>query len=420
MRAKKTVIGVALSAVLLAGSPAQADGEASLVRISTGSDGRQGNNPSRYPSVSADGSLVAFSSTASNLVLDDFNNSEDVFLKEVATGRLSLVARGSQPKLSGDGRYVAFLSSARDLVPGDTNNRYDVFVRDRQEGVTTRVSVATDGTQGNSDSWEAAISADGRFVVFSSTATNLVPAATGTNKKVFVHDRETATTTEVSVRPDGSSGTGGDSMLASISGDGRYVAFTSRATDLVANRPRVAYTVVYVRDLISGTTRMVPSGFVKGTVSISADGRYVAFYDSLETLVPGDTNRLVDTYRFDLATDEMIRVNVAPDGTQANGDGGYVPQPVPLSADGRFVFFESAASNLVIGDTNNRRDLFIRDAVAGTTTRVSVDGVDPRATAASYAGAINADGTAAAYYSEIPQEASDTNTFPDVYEWRSN
>ena len=417
MRAQKTVIGIALGAVLVSGSPARAAEDASLVRVSIGANGWPSNGSSRSPSISADGSLIVFHSQASNL-LPDGSGGDGIYLKNVATGELSRVAWGRQPTLSPDGRYVSFLSSSA-LVPEDTNGKFDVYVRDLQEGVTTRVSVATDGTQADAESTEAAISANGRYVVFTSTATTLVPGSTPTYKKVFVHDRETATTIEASVRPDGHSATGGDSMFASISADGRYVAFASRAKDVVATRPPAGYTVAHVRDLVTGTTRRIPSGFVKGTVTLSGDGRYAAFYDSLSTLVPGDTNRVQDTYRVDLTTDEIIRVNVADDGTQADRDGGYASQPVPLSADGRFAFFESGATNLVPGDTNNRRDVFIRDAVAGTTTRVSVDGEDSRASAASYVGAISADGTAAAYWSEIPQEAADTNKLADIYLWRN-
>jgi Tol biopolymer transport system component len=218
--------------------------------------------------------------------------------------------------VSGDGRFVAFLSAADNLVAGDTNGHVDVFVRDRQLGTTERVSVSTAGAQADADCLGPAISADGRFVVFSSAATTLVPADTNGKLDVFVHDRQTGITERVSVS---SAGVQGDnnSAFPSISGDGRFVAFWSAATNLVS----------------------------------------------------GDTNAHSDVFVHDRQTGVTERVSVSSAGVQADGDSLVSPA---ISADGRFVAFYSSATNLVPGDTNAQADVFVGDRQLGTTERVSV------------------------------------------------
>jgi len=226
------------------------------IRVSVASDGTQSNHDSYNPSISADGRFVAFESEATNLVSGDTNNFRDIFVHDRQTGqttRVSVASDGTQanghsfdPSISADGRYVAFISLASNLVSGDTNDHQDIFVHDRQTGQTTRVSVASDGTQANDHSFDPSISADGRYVAFISFASNLVggdteppilPSTTslpnnpasqgrGVSSQVFVHDRQTGATTLVSVAIDGSEGNG-HSEEVSISADGRYVAFRS-------------------------------------------------------------------------------------------------------------------------------------------------------------------------------------------------
>jgi Tol biopolymer transport system component len=234
---------------------------------------------------------------------------------------------------------------------------------------------------------------------------------------VFVHDLRTGVTSEVSVAPDGRSGTR-DSSYATISADGRYVAFVSQAKELVPGATVYNINSAYVRDLQTGTTRRLNSGFVKGWASISADGRYVGYVDSKSDIVPGDSNRVADVFRWDLTDDTVVRVNVADDGTEADKDSGLVPQGVPMSGDGRYVLFESAATNIVPGDVNGRRDVFVRDTVAGTTTRISPDGAGASATAGNYVGSISGDGNAAVFMSELSLDSADTNNASDIYLWR--
>jgi Tol biopolymer transport system component len=211
-------------------------------RVSVGSDGGQANQMSYSASVSENGRYIAFESLASNLATGDTNGVWDVFVHDRLTGTTERVSVGTGgtggnfgsafPSVSGDGRYIAFESGASNLVPGDTNRSDDVFVHDRLTGTTTRVSVGTGGVQADSSSVQPSVSGDGRYIAFESGASNLVPGDTNEQPDVFVHDRQTGTTTRVSV------GTGGvqadsSSVQTSVSGDGRYIAFKSGASNLV-------------------------------------------------------------------------------------------------------------------------------------------------------------------------------------------
>src|SRR6266545_4216081 len=224
-----------------------------MTRVSVDSFGNQGNGGSFRPALSADGAVVAFDSDATNLVMGDTNGASDVFMYEAGQTTLVSVGLGGaagnsdsyDPSISPNGRFVAFYSVATNLVNGDTNtcgpfttpgSCSDVFVRDLQMGQTTRVSVASDGNQGNSVSYDPSISADGRFVAFYSLASNLVDGVDGdTNNTydVFVHDRQTGQTTRVSVDSNDTQANGG-SFNVSLSADGRAVAFYSNATNLVS------------------------------------------------------------------------------------------------------------------------------------------------------------------------------------------
>lgn len=218
-------------------------------RVSVNSSGEQATGDinfqysgSRSPSINADGRYVAFVSLASNLVPGDTNGFQDVFLHDLETGATSMVSKRGDvlasghsfnPSLSADGRYISFESGASNLVDGDTNNCTDIFVYERVTGQLSLVSVGSDGSQGDYDSYDARISADGRFVAFESRATNLVTEDTDDWEDTFLHDRLTGETLRVSVS---SGGTGGDQFshgAPSISPDGGYVAFTNYSGNLV-------------------------------------------------------------------------------------------------------------------------------------------------------------------------------------------
>jgi dipeptidyl aminopeptidase/acylaminoacyl peptidase len=297
------------------------------------------------------------------------------------TALVSLNSNGIQgssdslyPCISTDGRYVAFTSYATNLVENDTNATSDIFVRDREAWATTRVSVKTDGTQGNDASSNCAISADGRYVAFESYATNLVDNDTNGKRDVFVHDRQTGTTTRVSVKSDGSEANARSEQSA-ISGDGRYVAFQSQASNLVDGDTN-GLQDVFVHDRQTGaTTRAsVKSDGSQGNgpsyyPSISDDGRYVAFDSRASNLVDGDSNGASDVFVHDRQTGATTRVSVKTDGSEGNNDSDRST----ISADGRFVAFASYATNLVEGDTNATKDIFLHDRQAAVTSRVSVD-----------------------------------------------
>ena len=268
--------------------------------------------------------------------------------------------------LSADGRWVAFESGASNLVAGDTNGTTDVFVRDQQTGTITRVSVGPGDAQGNSASFGRSISADGRWVAFQSQASNLVAADTNGVGDVFVRDRQSGITTLASVGLGGAPGTAG-SRDPAISADGRWVAFTSEASNLVAGDTN-AQEDVFVRDLQTGTTTRVTVGAPFGTTeangfsvnpAISADGRWVAFESLASNLVAGDTNGMFDVFVYDRHTGTTSRASVGPGGAEGN----YHSLDQTMSADGRWVTFYSQASNLVAGDTNGRSDAFIYDRI---------------------------------------------------------
>ena len=268
---------------------------------------------------------------------------------------------------------MAFRSAADDLVPGDTNRAFDIFVRDRAAGTTERVSVDSTGAEGDGDCFSATLSADGRFVVFDSLASNLVAGDVNGAVDVFLHDRNTGTTELVSVDSNGAQGDAG-SGAPSISADGRRVAFVSSADDLDPSDVNRS-SDLFVRDRAAGTTTRVTvtptGGGADGATPygrISADGSTVACSSWASNLVAGDTNQTMDVFVVDVATLATERVSVGTAGAQADFNcylGG-------LSADGTVVCFESFSDNLVAGDTNGCVDCFVRDRGSATTERVSV------------------------------------------------
>ena len=346
-----------------------------MTRVSVDSAGNQGNAISTTPSFSLDGRYATFLSSASNLVAGDTNMANDIFVHDLwtrTTERVSLDSAGvqgdyhsSNSSLSADGRHVVFVSSATNLVPfDDPYYQSDVFVRDRATGITTRVSVSSAGVKGNSGSTSARITPDGCTVAFMSLATNLVPQDTNGFPDVFVHDRVSGTTERVSV---GSSGAEGNarSLYPSLSSDSRYVAFSSHASNLVAQDTNGSVDI-FVRDRINGTTTRVSvsSGGAEGngdsdTPSISSDGRFVAFASYASNLVPQDTNGTGDFFVHDRATVTTKRVSITSAGTQGAGDPYLDGIPV-LSSRGHYVAFSSTADDLVPMDTNARVDVFVR------------------------------------------------------------
>jgi Tol biopolymer transport system component len=395
----------------------------STERVSVDSSGTQGNGASHWAAISADGRFVAFWSEATNLVPDDTNhcapygepgyNCIDIFVHDRQTGdteRASVNSEGAQvtgdslyPAISGDGRFVAFQSTAPDLVEDDNNFSTDIFVHDRQTGATERVSIDSLGGEANGGSFRPSISADGRFVAFESFASNLVPDDTNfcvawvsSCLDVFVHDRQTGATERVSVSSGGEQSPL-DSVEPAISADGRFVTFLSAADNLVPGDTAVCdfpfelCQDVFVRDRQLSTTERAsvnldggPAQFSYGA-TVSADGRYVAFQSGATDIVPDDTNPCysdpenffycTDVFVRDRQTGRMERASVSAQGAEA--DSSTIDAPV-ISADGRFVAFQSYATNLVPGDTNAKGDVFV--AAVGSPPTTSTTTVVPTAT----------------------------------------
>ena len=302
-------------------------------------------------------------------------------------------------------------------------------------GTTARVSVASDGTQGNgdsradsgSDTSPPTLSADGRFVAFSSEASNLVPGDTNNDRDIFVHDRQSGITTRVSVASGGQqldSETSFPSEAAiwpSISGDGKLVAFSSELSTVVAGDTNGA-SDIFVHDRPSGTTTRVSvasdgsqassTGLGSFEPSISADGRYVAFESDSPNLVANDVNAATDVFVHDRQTGATTRASVSSQGTQA-ASGGYQPD---ISGDGRFVTFTSRSPDLVVGDVHvDREDVFVHDRQTGATTLVSVNSDGQQALRQSGDPSISGDGRFVAFESLAPLVPDDTNGDFDVY-----
>ena len=314
-------------------------------RVSISSVGEQGNGGSFRPAISADGRFVGFESDATNLVPGDTNNARDVFVRDRLLGtteRVSVSTSGVQadrasgyPSISGDGRFVAFDSDASNLVPGDTNNAADVFVRDMLEHTTERVSVSSTGEQASGPSWCPSISADGGLAAFDSEASNLVPDDTNAADDVFVHDRHTGETTRVSLTSEGAQGNG-SAVCSAISGDGKHVAFWSYASNL-APAYVTSFPLVYSRDLVTGRATAPLGGPTPLTcrLALSNDGQYVAYdvagiYCSYHECYAYDSVTLVDTAHGD-------RCSALPDYEHAESPC--------LTPDSRFVGYDTAVNS---------------------------------------------------------------------------
>ena len=420
-------LSLAFCSLVMAPAPAQV-----TLRVSVDAGGQQVRQGGVSPSISADGSCVIFRSASPDLVPGDTNGTIDVFVRNrilSTTTRVNVSSSGEQASggdefdwvvaLSADGRYAAFSSSARNLVAGDTNGERDVFVHDLVTGATSRVSVAGGGSQANGGSALGSISPDGRYVAFTSDAADLVLSDTNGFSDVFVHDRREGWTRRVSVASDGAQGNEWSSG-GSISAAGRFVAFQTRATNLVPNDVGASIEAL-VHDLRAGTTTRggAPVGGGQPGAScldpkLSADGRFVVFHSFAPALAPGDTGVDFDVFVHDRLTLETTLASVSSDGVEGNGESGHFG--TSISADGRFVSFNSEASNLVVGDTNAAWDLFVHDRLTGITERINVSTFDRQNSAAAGSSSLSADGRLVSFMSIADDlVAGDTNEASDVF-----
>jgi Tol biopolymer transport system component len=357
--------------------------------LSRATTGYAGNGISgRYGiSMSPEGRYVLFESRADDLVVGDNNFASDVFLVDrtlgtveivsLATGGTQAQGQSEYPSISEDGRFVAFLSSASNLSAGDVNNDFDVFVRDRQLGVTTLVSAGMTGVAANLGSNLPCISGNGRYVAFESLATNLVPGDTNGCYDVFIRDLSMATTARASVSTGGGEGDE-ESAFASISSDGRYVTFASLATSLVRGDTNNVHDI-FIHDSMLGTTDRVSVG--RGGVEsdsrsfygkVSTDGRFVAFNSTATNLVLGLPTGYENVYVRDLDLRMTTVMSRGLNGLEGNGSSSKPS----ITSGGRYVVFESTASNLVSGDSNGWPDIFIHDRDAAGFSSMCNPGID--------------------------------------------
>ncbi len=401
-------------------------GCATVVRVSQAVDGVEGNRTSSAPSVNFDGRWVSFASDASNLAPGDGNGVADVFLRDQQTGAIELVSRtvggvsadlgGDEPSVSDDGSRIAFRSAATNLAGPVGTALTHIYVRDRTTGTTTRISVASDGTSANGMSDAPRISGNGRYVTFTSAASNLVTADGNDHWDVFVHDLVTGTTEAVSALANGTTAAG-DSTAPAISADGDVIAFASTAANLVGGDTNSG-SDVFRRDRTAATTTRVSvsTGGVQvgpgsAAPAISADGRLIAFTSSASNVIANDTNFATDVFVRNLNTLTTSMVSV--DGGDVQGEGSSHHPTV--SADGRYVAFVTPAQ-LVADDENHVEDIYVRDRLRAKTRRISTTTLQGEVHAPSRTPALSGDGASIAYASSASDLIDgDHNQADDVF-----
>ncbi len=414
---------------------------------SDGSEGFGGGSGIYSTAISGNGRYVVFESEANTLVDGDNAGHVDVFVRDrdadgdgvfdepgsVTTRRVSVGLGGSEANgdsgvavtgdfggsnvaISRDGRFIAFSSAASNLVPGDTNGTTDVFVYDQVNGSMERVSVSNGGAQGNAVSDQPSISQDGRYVAFRSFATSLLAGDTNNVADIYLRDRQTNTTTRISLGNGGVQALNGPSYTPAISPglDGCYIAFTSDADNLGADADTISDVFVRNRCASPPTTTLISQGFGAGRSfhpSITANGQLVAFASQADNLVAGDTNNSSDIFlRFGSTT---LLVSVDDFGNQGNRNS-YRPS---LSADGQYVAYETESSNILPGDFNGLRDIYIYKINSPRVIRKASFGYDgSEANGPSFWPAINDNGRHVAFASDANNLVSDdTNNLRDVF-----
>lgn len=381
-------------------------------------------------SLSEDGRFIVFA-TESALVDDDENEVGDIYVRDRVEGTTERISVGTDdedgqhdegddysfnPSISDDGRYIAFASDATNLVAGDTNGATDVFVRDREAGTTRRVSLRSDGNQsGGGEVIDLDLSGNGRFVAFVHTFDLSGPDfdADLTGGGVFVRDLEFNQTVRVSYRSTGTEAQRG--VGVAINKDGRYVAFDTFDSDMIAGQPEPGGLDVFVRDRQLGLNEWISRDSTGGPFSpghsfvsdVSADGRFVMFTSQRPEILPGDnTPGHTHLYLRDRLNDRTERLDLNSDETLTNG--AFADRTAALSGNGRMALFTADGSNLAPGDSNRTLDVFLRDRQLGTTERVSLNEAGKQVPFGAQSAALSADGTTAAFRS------TSSLTSPDV------
>lgn len=416
-----------------------------LASIDTAGSGSANADVTAF-AMNEDGTKVAFSSKATNLHALDANTKSDIFLRDLNTGTTSLISLNSagtgpanwdsmEPSISADGTRIAFESTSNNLVAVDPDFSPDIYVREVDNGLTRLVSVNSAGTgSANGESHHAMISRDGTKVAFSSSATNLVAEDTSPIFDLYIKDLAANTTQLASHDAGGFGGGNDDSTYSVFSGDGSVVAFISEASNLTA-APDVGDLVdVFVHNLASDDTVLASAALDPASLatsalgdcvlmpltaldpdsSISADGRYVVFETDAGNLSSIDNNHTFDIYRYDTLTDEVVLVSVNMAGT---GSGNADSHSASISADGNRVAFQSYASDLHALDSNGELDVFVRDIDAGVTYLSSINSASTGSgNRYSYRAIICADGTRVAFESSATDlHPLDTAPGVDIY-----
>lgn len=399
------------------------DFDSKVIRASVNAQGIEANSGNIRPSISADGRFVVFESDADNLCDNDTNNSSDIFLFDRNTGEtrcISLTANGvtgnassQSAAISADGRYIVFASEASDLIENDNNNNTDVYLYDRTTNSIELISTGLNGAMANNYCGSPSISGDGHYIAFASAATNLVENDNNGKEDIFVKDRKNGAITMISYQPNGNQ-IAGTATNPVISANGLYAAYEVYVNYINS---------IYVYDITNKATELVTkryddasTPYVGYNSSISADGRYIAFYSAYNGLVENDNNGTDDIFVYDRVNDTMQLVSVSSSEAQGNK---YSMYPA-ISADGNLVAFKSLASNLVDGDTVGCIDVFVRDLVKGTTERISVSESgaegDSDSSFEEWAPAISAGGQYIAYDSAASNlVGSDNNGEVDIF-----
>ena len=390
------ILTIAIGSLLVSASSCgtPSNGESVLLPVSCSSSGELGDASSNNPSLSSDGRYIAFESAATNFVDIDSSAGNNVFRKDLETGEIllcSLSENGelgngysSSPSISADGRYVAFVSGATNLVPGDNNGCTDIFRKDLQTGEIVRCSTASDGTEITIDSELPSISGDGRYVAFDLYTTGDIGKYEGgiwvyNMYDVYCKDTVTGELIFCNISQSGEPGNG-DSMVAVISSDGRYVAFGSNADNLLPQGDPTEipdftadvfwYWNVFRKDLVTGEVVLCsasaggePARDFTNCRQLSPDGRYILFSSHAANLVPGDSNEKEDAFLKDLETGEIVCSS-----TSANGElGDENSEGVSMTSDARNVALQSTATNLVPVETATPGwgNIFLKDLETG-------------------------------------------------------
>jgi len=360
-----------------------------MFRASVPSAGGQWPTESYSCSLSGDGRYVVFL------------HPPFVYVRDTVSGVTEQLANTSGvPSISGNGRFVAYNRTAGNLS--------QIFAYDRQTGMEDPVSLSTDGVSGNGESQSPWISGDGRFVCFHSDATNLVPGDHNALRDVFLRDRLRKETIRLSVNAAGEEGSK-ESLLPVISGNGRFVAFQSQAKNLVPNDPNYGYDV-FVYNRVTKQLEFIEAESTIERPAISYDGRIVAFRANTTDVID-PTNSKIDVYRYDRQTSVKTEISLGVGGVLSN-DHSYTPA---LSGDGRYLAFASDATNLVAGDTNGWRDVFLYDAQTGTLVTASAGAAGQQGEGPSFAPAFSYDGRFLGFHSLAENLTSgDTNGHTDI------